>query len=169
VTAKRSTSISLTDELREVGRIGRPHGVRGDLYVSLITDRTERVEPGATLRAGTQWLTVATSRPMGGRWLVHFEGIDDRTAAEGYVGRTLLAAPLPPSDDEHDDDLWVHDLIGARVVEVDGTDRGTCVSVLANPAHDLLELDGGALVPVTFVVTAADGVVTIDPPDGLFE
>ena len=159
----------MTDDLREVGRIGRPHGVRGDLYVSLITDRTERVDPGATLMAGSQWVTVATSRPMGGRWLVHFEGLDDRTAAEAYVGRTLLAAALPPSDDDVDDELWVHDLIGARVVEVDGTERGTCVSVLANPAHDLLELDGGALVPVTFVVSSADGVVTIDPPDGLFE
>ena len=156
-------------ELREVGRIGRPHGVRGDLYVSLITDRTERVDPGVSLLAGSQWVTVASSRPMGGRWLVHFEGIDDRTAAEAYVGRTLLAAPLPPSGDEDDDELWVHELIGSRVVEVDGTERGTCTSVVANPAHDLLELDSGALVPVIFVVGSNAGVVTIDPPDGLFD
>ena len=121
--------------------------MRGDLYVSLLTDRTERLDPGAALLAGSQWVTVATSRPMGGRWLVHFAGIDDRTAAEMYVGRTLLAAALPPSADDDDDDLWVHDLIGSRVVE----------------------LDSGALVPVTFVVSSVDGVVTIDPPDGLFD
>jgi 16S rRNA processing protein RimM len=41
--------------------------------------------------------------------------------------------------------------------------------VLDNPAADLLELDSGALVPVTFVVSAAEGVVTIDPPEGLFD
>ena len=105
---------------------------------------------------------------MGGRWLVHFAGIDDRTRREVHRA-TLLAAALPPSADDDDDDLWVTDLIGARVVELDGTDRGTCTSVLANPAHDLLELDGGALVPVTFVVSSVDGVVTIDPADGLFE
>ena len=153
-------------ELREVGRIGRPHGVRGDLYVDLITDRTERLDPGASLRAGSQWVTVATSRPMGGRWLVHFDGIDDRTAAEGYVGRILSAEPLPPADG---DDLWVHDLIGSSVVEVSGVDRGTCVAVVANPADDLLELESGALVPVTFVVSCESGVITIDPPDGLFD
>ena len=118
------------------------------------------------MRAGSQWVTVATSRPMGGRWLVHFDGIDDRTAAEGYVGRILSAEPLPPADG---DDLWVHDLIGSSVVEVSGVDRGTCVAVVANPADDLLELESGALVPVTFVVSCESGVITIDPPDGLFE
>jgi hypothetical protein len=43
------------------------------------------------------------------------------------------------------------------------------VAVIDNPAHALLELDSGALVPVTFVVDNADGVITIDPPEGLFE
>ena len=46
---------------------------------------------------------------------------------------------------------------------------GTCVAVVANPAADLIELDGGALVPVTFVVDHAPGVLTVDPPDGLFD
>ena len=56
-----------------------------------------------------------------------------------------------------------------RVVETDGTPRGTCTGVVANPAHDLLELDDTWLVPVVFVVDHHDGVVTIEPPDGLFE
>jgi 16S rRNA processing protein RimM len=67
----------------------------------------------------------------------------------------------------------VHHLIGATVIEVNGIDRGRCVSVVANPASDLLELASGALVPVTFVtsVDVSGGVplVTIDPPDGLFD
>lgn len=153
-------------ELREVGRIGRAHGVRGEVYVTLITDRVERVAPGARLRAGTRWLTVSASKAVKDRWLVRFDGIDDRTAAEQLTTAVLFAEPLAGGDD---DALWVHDLIGARVVEADGTDRGICVSVLANPAHDILELDSGALVPVVFVTDLANGVITIDPPDGLFE
>ncbi len=152
------------DRLLEVGRIGRAFGVRGDVYVDLITDRVERVAPGSTLWDDKQWLTVVTSSLANGRWRVHFEGCDDRTAAEAMARRVLSAEPI-----EDPDALWVHDLIGARVVERDGTDRGRCVSVLENPASDLLELESGALVPVAFVTGIADGVVTIDPPDGLFE
>jgi 16S rRNA processing protein RimM len=150
--------------LLEVGRIGRPHGVRGDVFVSLSTDRVERVRPGARLRVRDRWLTISSSRPQQQRWVVHFEGIDDRSDAERLTLATVWAEPLDDADA-----LWVHELIGARVVETDGTDRGVCVAVLDNPAHDLLELDSGALVPVTFVVSHADGVITIDPPDGLFD
>lgn len=154
-------------DLREIGRIGRAHGVRGAVYVTLVTDRTERLDPGARVCAGGRWFTVVTSRPQSQRWLVEFDGVVDRTAAEALTGRTLSAEPLP--SDVAGDELWVHDLIGAQVVETDGTGRGTCTSVVANPAHDLLELDGGWLVPVTFVVSCVDGVITIDPPDGLFD
>lgn len=158
-----------TEELREVGRIGRAHGVRGDLYVTLITDRDERIAPGARLLAGSHWLTVADSRPQHGeqRWLVHFEGISDRTAAEKLTNAILRAESLP--DGDRDDALWVHELIGSRVVDQQGIDRGECVAVVDNPAHDLLELDTGALVPVIFVVTCRDGVTTVDPPEGLFD
>jgi 16S rRNA processing protein RimM len=157
-----------TDDLREVGRIGRAHGVRGDVYVSLITDRVERVAPGARLLAGTQWLTVVQARPQQQqRWLVTFEGIADRNAAERLTNTVLLAEPLVDADD--DDALWVHQLIGSRVVDREGVERGTCVAVIDNPAHDLLELDSGALVPVSFVVECRDAVVTIDPPAGLFD
>lgn len=146
-----------------VGRIGRPHGVRGEVYVDLLTDREDRLAVGARLWARDQELVVGASRPSNSRWLVTFEGFD-RTTAERFTQAELLAAPL---DDP--DALWVHDLIGARVVEVDGTDRGTCVSVVDNPAANLLELDSGVLVPVTFVTSCTDGVVTIDVPAGLFD
>lgn len=153
--------------LREVGRIGRAHGVRGDVFVDLLTDRDERVAPGARLQVAGRWMVVASAVRAGDRWRVRFDGVDDRTAAEALTGQLLLAEPLPPR--AGDDDLWVHDLIGSRVVDVGGVDHGECVAVLANPAHDLLELDSGALVPVVFVVSAGSGVVTIDPPDGLFD
>ena len=165
--ASRSTSTLSTDALREVGRIGRAHGVQGELYVTLITDRVERLAPGARLLAGTQWLTVAESRLQPQRWLVRFVGVDDRTAAEKLTNSVLQAEPIDVDGD--DDALWVHELIGSRVVDQHGVDRGTCVAVIDNPAHDILELDTGALIPVIFVVSCVDGVAIIDPPEGLFD
>jgi 16S rRNA processing protein RimM len=155
-----------TESLREVGRIGRAHGVRGELYVSLITDRNERIAPGARLLAGSQWLTITESRQQQQRWLVRFDGVDNRTAAEKLTNSILLAEPLA---DDSDDALWVHDLIGSRVVDRLGVEHGVCVAVIDNPAHDILELDTGALIPVIFVLTCSDGVTTVDPPEGLFD
>jgi 16S rRNA processing protein RimM len=164
--ASRSKSSLSTDGLREVGRIGRAHGVTGQLYVSLITDRVERLAPGARLLSGSQWLTVVESRQQQHRWLVRFEGVDDRTTAEKLTNSVLLAEPLT----DHDDDaLWVHELIGSRVVDQQGIERGTCIAVIDNPAHDILELDTGALIPVIFVVSCSNGVTVVDPPEGLFD
>ena len=156
-----------TEALREVGRIGRAHGVQGELYVTLITDRVARLAPGARLLAGAQWLTVAESRQQQQRWLVRFVGVVDRTAAEKLTNAVLQAEPIDVDGD--DDALWVHELIGSRVVDQQGVDRGTCVAVIDNPAHDILELDSGALIPVIFIVSCRDGVAIIDPPDGLFD
>jgi 16S rRNA processing protein RimM len=143
--------------------------VQGELYVSLVTDRFERVAPGARLLAGSRWLTVVESRQQQQRWLVRFEGVDDRTAAEKLTNTTLLAEPLPVDAADDDDALWVHDLIGSRVIDVQGVDRGMCIAVIDNPAHDILELDTGALIPVTFVSLCEGGITTIDPPEGLFD
>ena len=152
------------DGLLEVGRIGRAHGVKGDVLVHLTTDRVERLAIGSRLKAGDRWLTVTSSSRSNDRWRVHFEGVDDRNAAEA-LARVVLAAE--PIDDP--DTLWIHELIDAEVVEITGTSRGRCVAVIDNPAADLLELESGALVPASFIVSIADGVVTIDPPAGLFE
>ena len=56
-----------------------------------------------------------------------------------------------------------------RYATASGVTVGRVVAVEANPAHDLLVLDGGALVPMVFVVSTEPGVVLIDPPDGLFD
>jgi 16S rRNA processing protein RimM len=153
-------------ERLEVGRVTKAHGLRGEVVVHLTTDYPEaRLAPGSRLRAGLDELVVHSARPHQDRWLVAFEGVVDRPAAEHLAGRTLSAEPL-----EDPDALWVHELIGSTVVEeATGIDRGRVVSVVANPAHDLLELDSGALVPVVFVRSCTDGVTTIDPPEGLFD
>jgi len=149
----------------EIGRIGKPHGVRGEIVVHLTTNRTERVEPGAVLFAdGEQELTVSASRPHQDRFIVSFAECVDRDGAEALRGQLLRAEAV-----EDADELWVHDLIGARLQEVSGTDRGEVVAVERNPASDLLVLTSGALVPFTFVVRVEDGIVTVDAPGGLFD
>jgi len=160
--------MSEPDQLLEVGRVGRAHGVRGDVFVHLSTDRVERAAVGSRLWIRGEWREVERSHRSNTRWRVHLAGVEDRSAAEGLTGSTIYAEPI---DDP--DVVWIHQLIGARVVEQSGVDRGVCVSIVDNPAADLLELDSGALVPANFV-TAVDAsadpvVVTVDVPAGLFD
>jgi len=140
--------------------------VRGDVLVALSSDRTERLDPGSVLSTDRGELTVVRSSRHQDRWIVEFEGIVGRDEAETWRGTVLRAEPI---DDQDDDALWVHELIGAAVVLADGTAVGTVDEVQANPAADLLVLDTGALVPVVFVTDRAPGQVTIDPPEGLLE
>jgi 16S rRNA processing protein RimM len=156
----------LTDDgLLEVGHIRRAHGLRGDVFVQLLSDSDVRVSPGSEFFADGERLVVEASRTASnGRRVVKFAQIADRTSAERYANRVLRARPL---DDP--DALWVHEMIGRRVVDADGTDRGVCVSVLANPAADLLELDSGALVPSNFVVSLDSDTIHVDTPEGLFD
>ncbi len=153
------------DGLLEVGHIRRAHGLRGDVFVQLLSDSDTRVAPGSELFADGELLVVESSRvASNGRRIVKFDRIPDRTAAEKYANRSLRGRPI---DDP--DALWAHEMIGRRVVETDGTDRGRCVAILANPAADLLELENGALVPSNFVLSVDADVVTVDTPDGLFD
>jgi len=144
--------------------VGRAHGIRGEVAVTLITDRQERVAPGAVLWAGERRLEVRASRPHQGRWLVDFDGVTDRSAAEALHGVVLTAEAI-----EDPGALWVHELVGAEVVDAAGTRLGTVAAVEANPASDLLVLDGGGLVPLTFLVDAEPGRLVVDPPAGLLD
>jgi 16S rRNA processing protein RimM len=150
--------------LLEVGRIAKPHGLRGEVIVELVTNRIERVAPGVVLETDEGPLEVEGSSPHLGRWIVAFAGVADRTAAESLRGRILKAEPL-----EDPAALWVHELIGAAVVDRDGRHLGVVATIEANPASDLLVLDGGGLVPLAFVVDRAPGCLTVDVPDGLIE
>ncbi len=63
----------------------------------------------------------------------------------------------------------MHELIGLRVRTIDGTDRGAITAVEANPASDLLVLDDGRVVPLTFYASHDAGGVVVDTPEGLFD
>ncbi len=149
----------------EVGRIVKPHGLRGDVIVDLVSNRPEeRLAPGSVLESERGGLEVVSARPHQGRWIVVFAGYDDRDAAEGLRGLALRAEPLA-----EDGALWVHELIGAEVVDRAGHSYGPVAAVEANAASDLLVLADERLVPLTFVVEQGGGRVVIDPPAGLLD
>jgi 16S rRNA processing protein RimM len=149
----------------EVGRVVKPHGLRGDVIVSLTTNRHERMAPGTVLHAGDRELRVDRSAPHQGRFIVSFDDVTSIDAAEALRGTALSAAPL---DDP--DVLWVHELIGRPVEEAGGRLLGTVESVEANPASDLLVLEHGVLIPLAFVVSAEAGrAIVVDVPDGLVD
>lgn len=142
----------------------KPHGLRGEVIVELVTNRFERLDPGSVLGGPAGPLEVVRSSPHQGRFIVAFAGVADREAADALRDAVLSAEAL---DDP--DALWVHELVGAEVEDVAGASLGRVVAVEANPASDLLVLDGGGLVPLRFVVSAGAGRVVVDPPAGLLE
>src|SRR5271170_5213887 len=111
-TVLRPAWTSSTTDLLKVGRVTKAHGLRGEVVVQLWTDQTQRVEPGTVLTSARGTLTVVWSKPFGPeRYIVQFEGVHDRSAAEGLRGVELEAEPL----EDVDDVLWVHELVGATV------------------------------------------------------
>ncbi len=158
----------MTDDpvLLEVGRVGRAHGLRGEVHVVAVTNLAERFAPGSALLVGDVLLEVESARMAGSGWVVQFEGVNDRNAAESLRGRSVKATALTARPDGA---VFVHELIGAEVRDRAGSHIGRVEAVQANPAHDLLVLDSGALVPMVFVVDQQPGVVVVDLPDGLLD
>ncbi|MCB7137679.1 ribosome maturation factor RimM [Cellulosimicrobium marinum] len=159
-----------------VARVGKAHGLRGEVSLDLRTDDpTTRLAVGTVLptepvSAGP--LTVATVRVHQGRWLVRFDGVADRTAAEALRGVELVV-DVEESDEE---DAWyAHELAGLRAESVDGEPLGEVEGLQEAPAHDLLVLrePGGTRTLVPFVraivpvVDVPGGRVVLDPPGGL--
>ncbi|MGN6605723.1 MAG: ribosome maturation factor RimM, partial [Jatrophihabitans sp.] len=136
----------------------------------------ERFAPGASVRAADRTLVVAASSTASGKLVVHFDGVDDRDAAEALRGQELLvaASARPALDDP--DDFYDTDLIGLAAHTVDGAALGPVVDMVHAGGADylVLDIDGrerlvpfvAAIVPT---VDLAGGTVTVDPPDGLFD
>lgn len=147
----------------------RPHGLRGQVVVEMYSNRPERVEVGARVRwSGGELAVEQASRvaPSGGteRWILGFRGVGDRDAAECLRDETLYAEPL---DDPAA--FWIHDLIGAEVVDGNGEPVGRVVAVEANPASDLLVLEDGRLIPLRFITAREGGRLTVEGPPGLLD
>ncbi|MBB33156.1 MAG: 16S rRNA processing protein RimM [Acidimicrobiaceae bacterium] len=151
-------------KLLEIGRIGKPHGLRGEVTILLTTDRKERISAGSVLFLDSkQELIVQNSRSHKKRFLVLFKGMDTRESAEKVSGEKLFAEPL-----KDETTIWVHELIGKIVVDSYGCEHGEVVEIHANPASDLLVLDDGTLVPITFLSEIEEETIIVRVPKGIF-
>ena len=162
----------------QVARIGKPHGIRGEVTVQVLTDAPEdRFVPGASFIVEPASLGPLTLRAA--RWnkeilLLAFDEVLDRNRAEELRGARLFVETGELEDD--DEDGWYeHELVGLEV-RVEGRAVGTVAALQTMPIQDLLVVDtpeGEVLVPfVEQIVPEVDlegGFVTVTPPAGLFE
>ncbi|MDN5765265.1 MAG: ribosome maturation factor RimM [Humibacillus sp.] len=169
-----------------VARIGKPHGLYGEVTVQLHTDEPERrfgdgqvIETEAAPGSGVpRQLTIRSTRVHNGIWLLAFEEVPDRTGAEGLRGTRLLAA-APSAETAHEDSdedaFYEDDLVGLEARDPGGVVVGTISGLEIGAAQDRLVLtltDGvTAYVPFMrhFVPTVADDHVVVDAPAGLYD
>jgi 16S rRNA processing protein RimM len=164
-----------------IGRILRPHGVRGEVVVDIHTDSpNERFAVGSVLAtdpAAAGPLTISELRPHLGRLLVLFDGYADRDVADQLRGVHLVVDSATIADPEDPDEFNDYQLVGLRAETPDGGRLGDVIRVEHAPASDLLVLrlsDGRqGLVPfVRAIVPEVDvsgGRVVMTPPEGLFD
>jgi 16S rRNA processing protein RimM len=160
-----------------VGRIGKPHGIRGEVTVEPFTDEPDiRFAAGAELsRPDSQPLVVAASHWHSGKFLVKFVDCDDRNTAETLRG-TILSAERDEDQTPNDlSEFYDSNLIGCSVITLHGELVGKVTDVLHLPSQDLLSVTnafgGEILIPfveeIVPVVDVVDKRIVIDPPDGL--
>lgn len=161
-----------------VGRVGRAHGIRGEVSIELYTDEPDRrFAVGAVLRVNPSSrpvLTVAAARPHGERLLVAFAEITDRTGAESLRGAALRVEVEPRDRPDGDEEFYDHQLVGLSVRTAAGRSVGTVTDVRHLPLQDLLTIavhgvHEPVLVPfvsalVPEVDLAGGGIVVADLP-----
>jgi 16S rRNA processing protein RimM len=166
-----------------VGRIARPHGVRGEVIVNLETDfPRRRFYPGAELFLGRSndrvepvRMIVATVKFLRERPVVGFEGVVDRNAAAALAGNELRIPaeqlePLPPGR------YYLHDLAGCQVATLGGEHVGQVTDVeggLGGSRLVVATARGEVLVPLVAEICRSIDVagkrIVIAPPEGLLD
>ncbi|HEX2088481.1 MAG TPA: ribosome maturation factor RimM [Actinomycetota bacterium] len=135
-----------------VGRINRPHGIKGEVVVQPLSEVEMRFAAGSRLYRQEDEgdaLTVAEARPYRGRLLVTFEGVRDRNAAEAMAGAFLF---VPSSSAPHlpEDEYWTHELVGCDVLTDEGRALGSIREIIHTPANDVWVAqaeEGETLIP----------------------
>jgi 16S rRNA processing protein RimM len=123
-----------------IGRVGRPHGLDGSFVVEHSSDDNRWWKTGARFLAGGESVEVVGHRTSSGRPVIKL----NRTVERG----TLLEVErdeLPPTEE---DEYYTFQLVGLEVVEENGRVLGTVADVIPGIANDVLELDGGILLPM---------------------
>ncbi|WP_030168268.1 ribosome maturation factor RimM [Streptomyces sp. NRRL S-813] len=164
-----------------VARIGRAHGIKGEVTVEVRTDEPElRLAPGAVLAtdpASAGPLTIETGRVHSGRLLLRFEGVGDRNAAEALRNTLLIAEVDPDELPEEEDEYYDHQLIDLDVVTEDGETVGRISEISHLPTQDLfiVERPDGTEVMIPFVAEIVTEIdleeqrAVIAPPPGLID
>ncbi|MER5413132.1 ribosome maturation factor RimM [Streptomyces virginiae] len=164
-----------------VARIGRAHGIKGEVTVEVRTDEPElRLSPGAVLRtepATAGPLTIETGRVHSGRLLLRFAGVKDRTGAEALRNILLIAEVDPAELPEEPDEYYDHQLMDLDVVLEDGTEIGRIAEISHLPSQDLfiVERPDGTEVMIPFVeeivaeIDLEEQRCVITPPPGLID
>lgn len=159
-----------------IGRIGRAHGIRGELNVDIRTDEPDRrFAPGSSVMCGDRTLTVASARHHSGRLVVAFREVADRTAAEGLHGKILEAGIDPTEVPDDPDEFYDHQLVGLEARSGD-TVVGTVTGIVHGAYQDTLTIDvEGREVLVPFVtalipeVNVPGGFITVNEIEGLLD
>ncbi|MEU7292851.1 ribosome maturation factor RimM [Streptomyces exfoliatus] len=164
-----------------VARIGRAHGIKGEVTVEVRTDEPElRLGPGAVLLtdpASAGPLTIESGKVHSGKLLLRFEGVRDRNAAEA-LRNTLLIAEIDPAElPEEEDEYYDHQLMDLDVVLADGTEVGRITEISHLPSQDLfiVERPDGTELMIPFVSSIVTEIdleeqrAVIDPPPGLID
>ncbi|MFF4431275.1 ribosome maturation factor RimM [Streptomyces sp. NPDC001513] len=164
-----------------VARIGRAHGIKGEVTVEVRTDEPElRLGPGAVLKtepAAAGPLTIETGRVHSGRLMLRFAGVKDRTGAEALRNILLIAEVDPAELPEEEDEYYDHQLMDLDVVLEDGTEIGRITEISHLPSQDLfiVERPDGSEVMIPFVeeivaeIDLEEQRCVITPPPGLID
>ncbi|MEU9469876.1 ribosome maturation factor RimM [Streptomyces avermitilis] len=164
-----------------VARIGRAHGIKGEVTVEVRTDEPElRLGPGAVLAtdpASVGPLTIEAGRVHSGRLLLRFEGVRDRNGAEALRNTLLIAEVDPDEVPEDPDEYYDHQLMDLDVVTKDGEEVGRITEISHLPSQDLfvVERSDGSEVYIPFVeeivveIDLEEQRAVIDPPPGLID
>jgi 16S rRNA processing protein RimM len=169
-----------------VGHLNKPHGTKGEIFVWPLTDHPEEAfTPGVVLHVGDNSgnqpdparpsLVIVGARPFRKGYLLRVEGVEDRTGAEALQGQYVLR-PFGELADLEEGEVFYHQLLGMRVMTLDGEELGEIVEVYELRPADLLEVRGPRktrfipfLDSIVREVDAEGGVMVIDPPDGLLD
>lgn len=153
----------------------RPHGLKGELRVMAYSPTARNLQRGRPVYLDGVRRTVERSRQDGDQWIVQLAGLSNRNAVEAYRGELVEAADSDVLRDD-DESYFIHELIGLRVVTVDGRELGVVTEVLQPGGNDVYVVAGEAgevLVPaVAQVIDRIDvsgGLITITPLPGLWD